>query len=131
MRIVLGVSGLLWSGLMLAQSPATPMTRAEQEHFLATAKITRIRAAKGGITGTQRATLIDGAITHDAHIQTIDESKMRFEGTNGTELGFRDTYKFNIAAYRLDKLLDVRMIPPSVGAMWKATRLPSRGGWTT
>lgn len=114
MRIALAVSGLLWSGLICVPSPAAPLTRAEQERFLATAKITNIRAAKGGITGTQRATLIDGAFTHDAHIQTIDESKVRFEGTNGTEMNFRDTYKFNIAAYRLDKMLDLQMIPPSV-----------------
>ena len=114
MRIALGAPGLLWIGLTLAQSPAPTMSRAEQEHFLLTAKITKIREAKGGITGTQRATLTDGIFTHDAHIQKIDESKTKFEGTRGTELNFRDTYKFNIAAYRLDKLLDLRMIPASV-----------------
>ncbi len=114
MRILLSVMGLLCSGLVFAQTPAAPMTREQQEHFLATAKIIKIRAAKGGITGTRRATLSDGTTTHDAHIQTIDESKARFEGTGGAELNFRDTYKFNIAAYRLDKMLDLRMIPPSV-----------------
>jgi len=114
MQIAMGVSILLWSSLLSAQPAAGTMTRAEQEHFLLTARITNIRAGKGGITGTRRATLVDGAITHDAHIQTIDESKTRFEGANGTEINFRDTYKFNIAAYRLDKLLDLRMIPPSV-----------------
>ncbi|HEY3440662.1 MAG TPA: hypothetical protein VGK29_07930 [Paludibaculum sp.] len=114
MPIALGASILLCSSLLFAQSPAQTMTRAEQEHFLLTARITNIRAGKGGITGTRRATLVNGAITHDAHIQTIDESKVRFEGANGTEMNFRDTYKFNIAAYRLDKLLDLQMIPPSV-----------------
>lgn len=114
MRILHSVLGLLCSGLIFAQPPASLMTREQQEHFLATAKIINIRAAKGGITGTRRATLSDGTTTHDAHIQSIDESKARFEGASGTELNFRDSYKYNIAAYRLDKMLDLRMIPASV-----------------
>ena len=100
--------------LVFGQAPAATMTRAEQEHFLEKATITKIRAVKGGITGSRKATLIAGGISHDAHIQIIDESKTRFEGNAGTELNFRDTYKFNVAAYRLDKLLDLRMSPPCI-----------------
>jgi hypothetical protein len=91
-----------------------PLTLAEKEAFLKTAKVVTSKDAAGGITGSLRATLSDGKITHDAHIQTIDESKARFEGSRGTEINFRDTYKFNIAAYRLAKLLHLNMIPPSI-----------------
>jgi hypothetical protein len=58
--------------------------------------------------------LSDGKLTHDAHIQTIDEAKTHFEGTRGSEMNFRDTYKFNIAGYRLAKILGLPMVPPSV-----------------
>ena len=114
MRFVLGISCLLLLNVSFAQTPAPPMTLAEQESFLAKAEITKIRPAKGGITGSRKATLILGGITHDAHIQIIDEAKTRFEGAGGTELNFRDTYKFNIAGYRLNKMLDLRMSPPCV-----------------
>jgi hypothetical protein len=58
--------------------------------------------------------LSDGVLTHDASIQSIDESKARFESPMGTEINFRDSYKYNIAGYRLDRLLDLHMTPPSV-----------------
>jgi Phosphatidylinositol 3- and 4-kinase. len=59
--------------------------------------------------------MTDGKITHDVHIQCIDEYRPVFRGKNGTvEKNFRDTYKFNIAAYRLDKLLNLNMVPVSV-----------------
>ncbi len=37
-----------------------------------------------------------------------------FTSAFGTELNFRDSYKYNIAAYRLGRLLGLDMIPPSV-----------------
>jgi hypothetical protein len=53
-------------------------------------------------------------LQHDAHIQSIDVQNNSFTSSRGTELNFKDTYKFNIAAYRLDKILDLNMIPVSV-----------------
>ncbi len=99
-----------------AQAPvaAPVLSVAEQEAFLAKAKIVRTRGVNTGITGTLRATLTDGRVTHDASIQTIDEYKPRFEGNRGTEINFRDTWRYNVAAYRLDRLLELGMIPPSV-----------------
>jgi hypothetical protein len=52
--------------------------------------------------------------THDAHIQSIDEAKHSMQTATGTEINFRDSWKYNIAAYRLDKLLDLNMIPVSI-----------------
>lgn len=93
---------------------ATVLTLSEQEAFLAKARVVRTRGVSIGVTGTLRATLTDGRITHDASIQTIDEFRQRFEGQRGTEFNFRDTWRHNVAAYRLDRLLDLGMIPPSV-----------------
>jgi hypothetical protein len=97
-----------------APSAVQTLSLAEQEQFLKKAKVVRTRGVSVGITGTQRATLSDGVVTHDASIQTIDEYKQRFEGTQGTEFNFRDTWRYNVAAYRLDRLLELGMIPPSV-----------------
>ena len=90
------------------------LSREQQEVFLRTAEIVRTRELSEGITNSHRATLTDGQLTHDAHIQTIDVSRSRFETPRGTELNFRDTYKHNIAAYLLDKTMDLGMVPVSV-----------------
>ena len=102
----------LWS-----QSEIAPagLSREEIEEFLKSAKVMLVKESSQGITRPKRATLSDGHLTHDAQIQSIDESRSEFEGANGAkELNFRDTYKFNIAAYRLDKIMGLNMIPPSV-----------------
>ncbi len=109
MRIALCLVSAAW---LYAQAPQ--LTLAEKEEFLRTAKVISTKDSKGGITGTIRATLSDGKLTHDAQIQSIDESKIRFEGSRGIEINFRDSYKFNIAGYRLGRLLGLNMIPPSM-----------------
>ena len=53
-------------------------------------------------------------LTHDAQIQTVDIWKLTFRGRRGKETDFRDSYKFNIAAFRLDALLHLNMTPVSV-----------------
>jgi hypothetical protein len=120
-RVLLVTLLLLNSGFGLAAQPqvatqtsAPALSLAEQEEFLLKAKIVRTKAVSTGVTHTLRATLSDGRITHDASIQTIDEFKQKFESARGTEFNFRDTWRFNVAAYRLDRLLDLGMIPPSV-----------------
>jgi len=88
------------------------MTPEQMGNFLKTAKILKTKPASKGTTGTLRATLSDGTLTHDAHVQSIDESKSVWQGQNGvTEINFRDTWKYNIAAYRLALLLGMDMVP--------------------
>jgi hypothetical protein len=95
---------------------AQELTREQKEEFLRSAEVIRTKRASKGITGVVRATLRsqDGAVTHDAAIQCIDESKAQFQTDRGTELNFRDSYKFNLAAYRLSILLGEDMVPPHV-----------------
>ena len=112
--------------LFSQESAPTPNHHAlsleQKEEFLLNGKITQTRGAKKGITGTSRVTLSDGTTIHDASVQRIDEEKARFEGAQGTEMNFRDTYKFNIAAYRLGRLLGLGdMIPPSVERRFEGT----------
>lgn len=92
------------------------LTREQKEEFLRTAKVIGTRGAPKGITGVLRATLrsADGSLTHEAAISRIDEKKPQFQTDRGTELNFRDTYKFNIAAYKLSLLLGLDMVPPVV-----------------
>ena len=98
-----------------AQDASTPqLTFEEMEQFLLRAEIVDLKDLSIGVTGSQRATLTDGKMTHDAHVQTVDIFRKKFSRGKKTELNFRDFYGFNVAAYRLDKLLDLDMIPVSV-----------------
>ncbi len=111
--------------ILLAKTaaPAPALTYEQKEEFLLKAAVKQTHGAKKGITGTIRATLSDGTITHDASIQRLDEEKAKFEGSNGTELNFRDSYKFNIAAYRLAKLLGISsMMPPYVERTFEGSK---------
>ncbi len=90
---------------------ADELTWQQKEDFLTKAKIGKSKEAKKGVTGTSRVTLTDGTVTHDASIQTIDESKQFFLN----EIGFKDSYKFNIAGWKLARLVGIEdMVPPSV-----------------
>ena len=87
---------------------------AQKEAFLLTARIVNTRSVSKGVTGTVKATLTDGTLTHDASIQVIDEFKSRFETPFGSEMNFKDSWKFNVAAYKLDRLLGLNMVPVTV-----------------
>jgi hypothetical protein len=94
---------------------AAELDDAAQERFLREARLVRARDAGGGSTGSQRATLSLDRVEHDAHVQAIDEARAMAVLDDGPpELDFRDSYKHNVAAYRIDRLLGLGMVPVSV-----------------
>jgi hypothetical protein len=95
--------------------PAPKLSESEMEVFLKTAPVVSKKALDTGTTGSIKATLSDGKLTHDVHIQCLDIYKPVWKGAEGAvEKNFRDSWKFNIAAYRLAKLLKIDMVPMSV-----------------
>jgi hypothetical protein len=120
--------GILWAlGLFWVQ-PAPPvraqeaaqattapqLSDAQIEKFLTDARIVKSRNVGKGVTNSLRATLTDGTITHDAHIQIVDESRTTGPSARGTELNFRDSWMFNVAAYRIDRLIGLKLVPVSI-----------------
>lgn len=101
------------AGQTPAATPAPPLSSEEMSTFLLKARIGPLRNVGSGVTDSKKATLTDGTITHDAHIQTVDVARTVFEAGKASETNFKDTYRFNIAAYRLSTLLGVR-VPVSV-----------------
>ncbi len=103
-----------------AQAPSRARVLASEkaveprEEFLATAPIVGRKAIGTGITHTTRVTLSNGRLKHDAHVQTIDIYKPVYRTKEFVEKDFRDSYKYNIAAYRVAKLLKLDMLPPCV-----------------
>jgi len=97
------------------------LTDEQKEEFLLKARIVNSRQITKGITHPWRLTLSDGTLTHDAAFVSIDELKsvMRFE-TGRAEIGFRDTYHYDIAARELAKLIGLGdMIPVTVTRKWQ------------
>src|SRR5262249_43577697 len=109
---------------LLAENPsgsAVAPSRKEKEEFLTTARIVRQKQLSTGITGTYRVSLTDGRLTHDASVQPIDIAKTVYQTAQGTEFNFRDTYVHNMAAYKLDQLLGLHMIPVTVVRKFKGS----------
>ena len=98
-----------------AQDAAPALSPAEMEAFLLDAELSDFRGAGAGVTGSQRATATDGRLTHDVHVQTVDISRSRFVARGArVELNFRDSHRYNVAAYRLAALLGIDSVPMSV-----------------
>lgn len=101
-----------------AAAPAaeTKLTVEQMKEFLLKAKVIKEKQTTKGVTAPSRLTMSDGVLTHDAGFQTIDESKAKMDfDRGGTEVNFRDSYKFNIAAYELACLVGLgQMMPVTV-----------------
>ena len=99
------------------QAPA--LTREQMETFLLTAPIVKERTTSTGVTKPVRATLSDGVLTHDAQFQTVDQAKARFDAGKASEIDFKDTYRYNIGAYRLAQMVGLENVPMSVERRYK------------
>jgi hypothetical protein len=100
--------------------PAPP-SDAEIERFLRDGKTGKARGTKKGVTGAQRITLTTQTLTHDAQVQTIDEFKREFRGDRTVEFDFRDSWSFNVAAYKIDRLIGLNMVPVSIQRSYRST----------
>ncbi len=98
---------------LAAGQAAAPKTAEEIEAFMRAAKVVRVRTLSGGITRPLRLTLTDGTTTHDAVFQAVDEKKAIFAPTRGaTEINFVDSWRYNIAAYRVAALVGLDWMMP-------------------
>ncbi len=92
--------------LLAAQfTPQDAAQREAWESFLATADIVRSESEGEGVTHPIRIYLKKGEVETRAVWKSVDETLVD---------GARDSWRFEIAAYRLDKLLGLGMIPPVV-----------------
>ena len=100
------------------------LTEEEMTQFLLNAKVIDSRQEGKGVTKPFILTLSDGKITHDASFQSIDEYKDIMDWGDGTvELGFRDTYHYNLAAYELAKLIGLQdRLPVTVERKWRGKK---------
>lgn len=118
-----------------APAPASAtLTREQMRDFLRTAKITRSKDIGKGVTSPKRLTLTDGAVTHDAAFQAVDERQAVATLKNSgraaaVEMNFVDAWRYNLAAYALAELLGLdHMMPVHVERRWSG-RVGSLSWW--
>jgi hypothetical protein len=91
------------------QSPDT-------ERFLAEAMIVRLGKTLGGVTMSRQAILELDSVTRFAVFKTIDEKRAGLTqlSRGAAEINFQDSWRTEIPAYQLDKLLGLGMVPVTV-----------------
>lgn len=103
---------ILWTGLFLSIAcilnaqftPEEIAQRAELEEFLKTAEIISFKDIGEGVTKPCKLDMKKGDEAHSGC----------WKNPSGMQKGYFEGWQYEIAAYRLDKLLGLNMIPPTV-----------------
>lgn len=113
--LALAAAALLDAPLAPAQSPAAPaasqpakfwLTRpADYEEFIRTAPVGRVEEIPVGVTKPRRAFFKPVGLVASVIVKNLKP---------GRTLGYWESYQSEIAAYELDKLLDLGMVPVTV-----------------
>jgi hypothetical protein len=107
-----------------ARADEPNLSEEQKIDFLQHAKVIASKPEKKGKSDALHLTLSDGKVTYDASFQPIDERKIHGPAPRGgTELNFRDYWGYNIAGYRIAKLLGLDdMVPVYTERSWNGTK---------
>jgi hypothetical protein len=120
-RLVLGVVVLLALTVAPRAAGEPPRTPEEIEAFMRSARITAVRNLPKGVTRPLRLTLSDGTFSHDAVFQAVEQHKPLMQANGQSEVNFVDSWRYNVAAYRLAGLLGLEsMMPVTVEYRYKS-----------
>lgn len=111
------LAALLLTGTALAAESDASGRSAEDlamEDFLLHAEIIKIEDIGEGITKPRRLTLRRGEEEHRAIFKTIDQEIEGEVYTKKLERDFSDKYHYEVAAYRLDRLTGIGLVPVTV-----------------
>jgi hypothetical protein len=113
--IVLALVLLVWPSAR-AQETKEVFQGSAAEEFLKRARIARITEIPVGVTQPQKVTLELDGVTRQAAFKVIDVDKPgATQMANGTmEVAFQDTWRTEIAAYEIDKIIGLGMVPATV-----------------
>lgn len=100
----LGVIGPLFCFGYFSLFPIKKETK-NMEHYLRTAEVVSVEKRETGRTAPWRIKLDDGKTVRFGHFKHLDRRRPSL---------FADSYKYELAAYELNKLLQLRLVPPMV-----------------
>ncbi len=104
------------SGQQAATPGSQPIQGPDIEEFLRRARIVTMKTIATGVTVPRKATLELDGTTRYAVFKTIDVQKQGATPLSGgkVDLDFQDSWRTEIAAYELDKLIGLGMVPATV-----------------
>jgi hypothetical protein len=119
------VASALLFGLVAAYAGQSGQTfqGTDLEQFLISAKVTALRDIGQGVTLPKRAYMEMDGTKHSAVFKTIDEGPVPVKKLDrGIELQFQDSWRTEVAAYELDKILGLGMVPVTIDRTFDGKR---------
>lgn len=113
-------------GFAQTNDPGT-WSDATQEEFLHKAKVLSAKEIGHGVTKPIRVEMSWGEKRHAAKVQRVDKELPPFIPDSGAPVPMRDSWRYNIAAYRVDRLLDLRMVVVAVERWYE--KKPAAFSW--
>ena len=92
-----------------AETDFSTYTDNDKEKFLKQATILAVKEIGHGVTKPIRAEMALGETRHPAQIQSVNKELPDFFGEDGKPVPMKDYWRFNVAAYKIDRLLGLRM----------------------
>jgi hypothetical protein len=102
-------------------------TDADKEKLLMMGRILTVEDIGHGVTKPVRAQLEFQLVKHSAQIQVVDKELSEFFAEDGTRVPMRDSFRFNVAAYKIDRLLRLNMATVAVVRRYKGK--PAAFSW--
>jgi hypothetical protein len=100
----------------------------EKEKFLASAAILSVEEIGHGVTKPLQARLSLGGVEHKAQIQSVDKELSDFFPRDGSRpIPMKDSWRFNVAAYKLDRLLEMKMVTVAIARPFRSK--PAAFSW--
>lgn len=95
----------------------------ELENFLRKAEIVEAKTLSIGITAPKKVTLVLDGQTRYGVWKNVDEYKDVMKFADGrVDMNFQDSWKSEIAAYEIDKIIGLGMIPATVERTYKGSK---------
>ena len=115
--VITVASCVLLAGHLSSQAKVQVTQGPELEEFLKTAKLVSLVDIGKGVTRSRKATFELNGVTESAVFKTIDEKPL--VGVTTLEDGrvdaeFQASWRTEVAAYELDKMIGLRMVPATV-----------------
>ena len=112
---MMAAGALLCVEILAAQGTGQIIQGEEIEMLLARSKVMRMADISAGVTLPKKATLEFEGKTQFGVFKTIDEGPVPAKQLDrGIEFQFQDSWRTEIAAYELDKLIGLGMVPATV-----------------
>ena len=92
-----------------AETDFSTYSDSDKEKFLKQATILTVAEIGHGVTKPLRAEMALGGTKHSAQIQSVNKDLPDFFGEDRKPVPMKDSWRFNVAAYKIDRLLGLNM----------------------